>query len=367
MKTVASVVAGPGEPFGLHEIDLPDPGPRDVVVRIAATGMCHTDLAVRAGQLYETPFPIVLGHEGAGTVEFVGSQVTRVRPGDPVVLSFRWCRLCDQCLAGDVAYCTQSLRLNYGSGGGVGEPDAALTESGGVHARFFGQSSFAQHAVAAEHSVVPVDAGADLRWLGPLGCSVQAGAGAVINVARPRSGDSAVVFGVGAVGLSVVMAAKLAGCLPVIAVDRDAKRLARAGEFGADHGIDAADDGLVRSVRQAAGRGGASVAFDCTGVPAVLPDAVRVLDRLGQCIVVGAVPPRSQVPFDGSQLLSGRTVRGTTAGDSHPQLFIPRLVRLWQAGLLPVERFGSLFALDELEQAAAAMASGDVVKPIVTP
>jgi aryl-alcohol dehydrogenase len=364
MKTIAGVVTAAGEPFALQEITLPDCGPREVIVALTATGMCHTDLAVRDGQLYETPFPIVLGHEGAGTVTSVGSDVTSLQPGDQVVLSFRSCQACRQCIAGNVAYCVRTLALNYGSGTGTAEPSGTLSDGSPVYTRFFGQSSFAKHAVVAEHSAVPVDAGSDLMWLGPFGCSVQAGAGAVMNVARPGPGESVVIFGLGAVGLSVAIAAKLAGCAPVIAVDRLASRLALAAELGADVCL-RPDDDVVRTVRRATA-GGAAYSFDCTGVPSVLPDAVRLLDRLGTCVVVGAVPPRSQSLLDSSQLLAGRTVRGTTAGDSNPRIFIPRLVRLWRAGKLPVERMASVFPLADLELAASAMKSGDVLKPIVT-
>ena len=364
MKTVAGVVRTVGATFSIEEITLPDCGAREVIVALAGTGMCHTDLAVRDGRLYETPFPIVLGHEGAGTVTAVGADVTSLRPGDQVVLSFRSCHACPQCIAGNVAYCTRTLALNYGSGAGGSEPSGRLADGRPVHTRFFGQSSFAGHAVVAEQSAVTVNAGSDLIWLGPLGCSVQAGAGAVINVARPAPGDSAVIFGLGAGGLSAAIAAKLAGCAPVIAVDRLASRLSLAEELGADLCL-SPDDDVVRTVRRATG-GGATFSFDCTGIPAVLPDAVRLLDRLGTCVVVGAVPPRSQSPLDSSQLLAGRTIRGTTAGDSNPRIFIPRLVALWRAGKLPVERLATVFALADIEQAAAAMESGDILKPIVS-
>ncbi|ASW55639.1 NAD(P)-dependent alcohol dehydrogenase [Plantactinospora sp. KBS50] len=364
MRTEAAVVTAPGAPFLPREVTLPAPGPREVVVALVGVGMCHTDLAVRDGTLYETPFPIVCGHEGAGVVERVGAQVTALAPGDQVILSFRFCGDCPQCIAGNVGYCTRSLRLNYGSGGGTGEPVGTLDDGGEVYTRFFGQSSFARHAIVHESGAVPVDVGEDLAWLGALGCSVQAGAGAVINVARPRPGDSAVVYGAGAVGLSAIAVARLAGCDPVIAVDRDPARRQRATDLGAHAALDA-DGSTVRQIRRATG-GGATFVFDCTGVPAVLPDAVRALDRLGTCVVVGAVPPRSQTLLDASQLLSGRTIRGTTAGDSNPRLFIPRLVRLWRSGGLPVAELATPFAFPRFEEAAAAMRAGTVVKPVVT-
>lgn len=365
MKTDAAVVLAPGAPFTLREVTLPEPGPRDVVVALAGVGMCHTDLAVRDGTLYETPFPIVCGHEGTGVVERVGADVAAVTPGDQVILSFRFCGLCASCVAGDVCYCERTLRLNYGSGGGTGEPMGTMDGGVEVYTRFFGQSSFARHAVVAESSVVRVDVGEDLKWLGPLGCSVQAGAGAVINVARPRPGDSVVVFGVGAVGLSAVAVARLAGCAPVIAVDRDPARRDRAVDLGAHLALDAADGSPVRDIRRATS-GGATFTFDCTGVPAVLPDAVRALDRLGTCVVVGAVPPRSTSPLDASHLLAGRTIRGTTAGDSNPRLFIPRLVRLWRSGNLPVPELATPFDFPQFDDAAVAMKTGAVVKPVVT-
>lgn len=364
MKSHAAVVMEPGAPYTIQEIDLPAPRPSEVAVRITAAGICHTDDLVRRGGLYRTPFPIVLGHEGAGQVESVGSSVTRVKPGDQVIVSFRSCGACDECLDGAVAYCRHTLRLNYGSENNMANRNSFLSDGSPVFTGFFGQSSFAEYAVVEERSVIPVEVGADLVWLGPLACSVQAGAGAVMNIARPQPGDSVVVSGVGAVGISALLAAKAMGASPVIAVDVNQQRLDIAASFGANHVLDAADESLARTIRGLTG-GGAHIGIDCTGVPAVLPQLVRLTRSRGLTVMVGAVPPKSPIPFDTSHLLAGRTVRGTTAGDSNPALFIPRLIGMWKAGKLPMERFAHTFPFTDLEAATTALSSGDVVKPIV--
>ncbi len=361
--TVA-VARTPGADFTIEEATLAPPGPREVLVRIAGVGICHTDLIAR-DQFTPFPLPAVLGHEGAGVVEEVGSEVASVRPGDHVVLSFDSCGVCPSCSRAQPAYCREFYLRNFSGLRGDG---AALRDAAGeaLTGRFFGQSSFASHALAAERSVVKIADDVPLELMGPLGCGVQTGAGAVLNVLRPQEGASLAIFGAGSVGLAALLAAKVAGCGEMILIDRNARRLALARELGATVCVDPSDGDVVEAVRRATA-GGADFSLECTGVPAVLRHAVDCLNVPGMCGVVGAPPFGAEVSLDITSLLLGRTVRGVIEGDSVPQDFIPKLIELWRQGLFPFDRLITAYALDEINLAVRDVHAGHVLKPIVRP
>ncbi|MGW0763318.1 alcohol dehydrogenase catalytic domain-containing protein, partial [Streptomyces sp. NPDC002814] len=240
ITTRAAVVESGGAPFTLSDVVLDEPGPHEALVRMVATGLCHTDLGVASGGL---PFPLpgVLGHEGAGVVEAVGAAVTGVAPGDHVLLSFTSCGGCRNCRGGHPAYCATWLPLNL-IGGRRADGSSTVSRGGeplGGH--FFGQSSFAERALADERSLVKVDADVPLDSIAPLGCGVQTGVGAVWNVLKPVTGSTVVVLGAGAVGLSAVMAAALTPATTIIAVDKVGERLSLAKELGATHTVDAGE------------------------------------------------------------------------------------------------------------------------------
>ena len=229
--TRAAVLHEHGGEFVLEDLELACPRPEDVLVRVVATGFCHTDQKVRNGAR-NVPLPVVLGHEGAGVVEAIGSGVTTVAVGDHVVLTFAYCGACANCRSGHPAYCEQMDELNFGATGSV------LTRAGEqMHSGFFGQSSFSTHALVNARSAVRVEPALPLDLLGPLGCSIQTGAGAILNVLRPEPGDSLAVWGVGAVGLSAVISAGWAGCESIVAIDVNPARLELARELGATHTI----------------------------------------------------------------------------------------------------------------------------------
>ena len=209
MKATAAVVWEKERPFSMEEVEVDEPRAGEVLVRIVGVGVCHTDLIVR-DQWYPVPLPAVLGHEGSGVVESVGPGVEKVRPGDHVVLSFDHCGHCANCLKGRPSYCTTFFERNFG--GQRMDGSTALDKDGqALHSHFFGQSSFATYALASQNSVVKVPQDAPLESLGPLGCGVQTGAGAVLNSLKPEPGSSIAVFGTGAVGISAIMAAVAAG------------------------------------------------------------------------------------------------------------------------------------------------------------
>ncbi|MGH3260407.1 MAG: alcohol dehydrogenase catalytic domain-containing protein, partial [Trebonia sp.] len=217
MEIRAAVTETKGAPFAIRELELDQPRPDEVLVRVAAAGICHTDLIIR-DQWYPVPLPAVLGHEGAGVVEAVGAAVTRVAAGDHVAISYGSCGSCPKCLVGRPWVCHDFWGRNFAAT----RPDGttALTADGGVvHSHFFGQSSFATYAIATERNVVKLDPSVPLEIVAPFGCGIQTGAGAVLNAIRPDAGTSIAVFGTGTVGLAAIMAAQVAGCTTIVGID----------------------------------------------------------------------------------------------------------------------------------------------------
>jgi aryl-alcohol dehydrogenase len=367
IPTRAAVLEGPGAAFAVQEVALDEPRAGEVLVRIVAAGLCHTDLGVQAGGI---PFklPGILGHEGAGIVERVGANVTRVAPGDKVLLSFTSCGRCASCRGGHPAYCVTWLPANLISGV-RDDGTATITRDGSaIGGHFFGQSSFAQFSLADERSVVKVDPDADLEVLAPLGCGVQTGFGSVWNILRPEAGSSIAIFGSGAVGLAALMAASLLPLGAIIAVDRVPERLDLARELGATHTIDATGlrpEDVMQSLHEATDGRGVDCAVETTAQPSVLRTAVDSLAQRGACAVVGAPPAGTEVALDVQGLLTGKRVVGVTLGDADPETLIPQMVALHRAGRLPLERLIRHYSLDEIGQAATDMHEGRTIKPVL--
>ena len=363
MKATAAVVWEREQPFSMEEVDLDEPRAGEVLVRIVGVGVCHTDLIVR-DQWYPVPLPAVLGHEGSGVVERVGPGVEKVRPGDPVVLSFDHCGHCSNCLQGKPSYCATFFERNFG--GQRMDGSTALAKDGqAVHSHFFGQSSFATYALASQNSVVKVPEDTPLESLGPLGCGVQTGAGAVLNSLKPEPGSSIAVFGTGAVGMSAIMAAVAAGCSTIVGVDVRPERLELARELGATHAVNGAEVDAVEEVGRITG-GGPNYALETTGVPEVLRQAVDALAPLGTCGIVGAPPVGTEVSLDwNGVMIPGKTVRGVIEGDSVPDVFIPLLVELNRQGRFPFERLIGYYDLDEINRAAEDAEGGGTLKPVL--
>jgi aryl-alcohol dehydrogenase len=362
MRIAAAVVREPGGPFLVEDLELDEPRPDEVVVKVAAAGICHTDLVVR-DQWFPVPLPVVLGHEGAGVVERVGSAVTRVAPGDHVVMSMLSCRACAYCRTSPPGYCVAHYRINFG--GSRTDGSATLTDAHGpVHGHFFSQSSFASHSLASEHNVVKVRDDLPLELLGPLGCGVQTGAGAVINSLAARPGTSLAVFGAGAVGLSSVMAAVVCGCTTIIAVDIVPERLELARDLGATHTVDGREGDTVAAIRQITGSG-VQYSLDTTAVPAVARQAVEALALLGTCGLVGVPPTGTELTVDFQSVLFGRFVRGIIGGDAIAALFIPKLIDLWDQGRFPFDRLIRFYDFADINTAAHDAESGRTVKPVL--
>ncbi|MFE4514226.1 NAD(P)-dependent alcohol dehydrogenase [Kitasatospora sp. NPDC056783] len=362
LSVKAAVARTRGGPFSVEDVLLAEPRADEVLVRLVATGLCHTDLLAR-DQVLPPGLPVVLGHEGSGVVQAVGEAVTSVAPGDPVVLAPMSCGLCRSCLTGHPMHCVSFLPLNLRgrrADGSTAYRDAAGTELSG---HFFGQSSFADHVVAHHRSVVKVRADAPLELLGPLGCSLQTGAGAVFGALAAPPGSSLVVFGAGPVGLAAVMAARIAGCTRIIAVDLHRARLDLALELGATDALDGDQDAVAAAVVKISG-GGVDFALDAVGLPQTARAAVESLAPGGTAGIVGSAGTGPDLSVGLVQLL-GRTVKGILQGDSVPALLIPQLVDLHLAGRFPLDKLVCPYRLSDINQAAADSVAGTAVKPLL--
>jgi len=363
VKITAAVVPARSAPFEIETLDLARPNSDEVLVRIVASGMCHTDLHARDGYFANLPYPIVCGHEGAGIIEEVGAAVIDLAPGDPVVISFPWCGECEPCRAERIPYCTNARALKSSGRRADGSTPMRRANGTPVYSCFFQQSSFASFALAPAKDVVKIRRDAPVEILGPLGCGLQTGAGAVLNVMRPAAGQSLVVFGVGGVGLAGLMAGKIAGCDPIIAVDRLPARLALARELGATHVLESNGAETLSEIRKITG--GVHFALETSALPEVFRVAVDSLRGLGTCILVGSARAGTEVSFEMPWLQGGRTVRGVIQGDSRPREFIPRLVDLFMDGRFPLDRLITRYDLAEMNHAAADAASGATIKPVL--
>ncbi len=347
----------------IETLDLQGPGPGEVLVRIVATGVCHTDMkSGSAGS--PVPRPVVLGHEGAGVVQAVGAGVAKVAAGDHVVLTFGSCGHCRSCQEAHPAYCWSQAPLTFACTRADGSHYLTDEAGAAVHGDFFSQSSFASHAIARERNVVKVRKDAPLDLLGPLGCGVQTGAGAILNDFRLRPGASLAVFGAGALGLSAVMAARLAGAGRIVAIDRHPARLALALELGADVGIAAGAEPVGEDVLRAA-PGGVDYALDTTGALPVMRQALAVLAPRGECGFVTSPWDGAEMSLSVRHLLPGRKVRGIIEGDSNPDVFIPQLVDFFMDGRFPFDKLVTFYPFADIAKAFHDSESGASVKPVL--
>ena len=360
----AAVLDGVDAPFRFADVVLDDIRPDEVLVKITATGLCHTDLAVQHGHI-PGAFPFVLGHEGAGVVEQVGSSVTGFAVGDHVAASFASCGHCTNCLTGAEAYCLNFFPLNIFGIREDGSVTLAAPDGSPIHGSFFGQSSFATHAIVSARNLVKIPEGVPLDIVGPLGCGIQTGAGTVLNSLDVPAGSSIVVAGTGAVGLSAIMAAKVAQATTIIAVDVLPERLEQAIELGATHAINGKTEDVVARIREITGGAGASYAVDTTAVPAVVENLVNATTFGAKIALVGVPKPGAKIDL-GLVSGAGKTLVGAIEGDSVPQVFIPQLLALHAAGQFPFERLITRYPFDQIEQAIADTQSGVAVKAVLT-
>ncbi|NLD78036.1 MAG: NAD(P)-dependent alcohol dehydrogenase [Acidimicrobiales bacterium] len=364
MSVTAAVAREKGAPLVIEELELDELRSNEVRVRMVGSGICHTDAVARDG-IYPVPLPAVFGHEGSGVVEAVGSEVFTVEVGDHVVLGPAYCGKCTSCRAGEPMYCQFAFEEMFGCQRRDGT--TGFSKDGErVGSHFFGQSSFASHANVVENSVIVVDKDAPLELLGPLGCGLNTGAGAVLNEMRPQPGTSIAVFGTGAVGFGALMAAAAASCTTIVGVDIHDSRLELARELGATHTVNSKTQNLHEELDRITGGQGLNFALDTTAVPAVISSAAEALGKRGELVAVGAAAPGTEVSFEvGNSLLKGWTFKTVIEGSSVPQLFIPRLVELWKQGRFPFDKLVQTYSLDDINQGFEDSASGSVIKPVL--
>lgn len=357
IEVIAAVLCEAGGAYVLERAEIEAPGPGEVLVRVEATGICHSDLVVGRSS-GSAQLPRVLGHEGVGIVEAIGEQVTDVLVGDRVVMSFNWCGHCANCAKGRMAYCANSGPLNLSGLRLDGTP--GMRGSGGpIRARFCGQSSFATYALASAHTVVPVPQDIPVEVLAPLGCGIQTGAGTVFNALQPEAGSAIAVFATGSVGLAAVMAARVAGCDRIVAVDPMPQRREAALALGATVAVHPDE---VKS----ATRGGVDYAVDCIGKPEVVRAAIGTLASPGVCATIGVQGFSVPIELDQAKMVvRGQSLRGVTEGDAVPRQFIPELIGLYRDGVFPVDKLVTTFPFAKINDAIDATRRGDAVKAVL--
>jgi aryl-alcohol dehydrogenase len=362
MRIHAAVARAPDQPFEIVECDLAEPGSGEILVKIVACGICHTDLAVKA-QHIPVSLPRILGHEGAGIVEAVGAGVTHLRPGDHVLMSYGSCGECPSCVSGATSYCAHSFSINF-----LGERGRGTTHANAgnvIPAGFFSQSSFATHAITTVRNTVRIDSDLPLKVLAPLGCGFQTGMGSVMLALRPRAGDSIAVYGCGAVGMAAIIAARIVGCSTIIAVDINSRRLALALEMGATHVIDSGTEDVFARIIEIT-KGGSHFAFDTTGVPSMADQALRALRTRGTAAFVAPSRSGTNLSFDARAIIApGKTIRGVVQGDAVSSEFIPKMVDFYRRGLLPLEKLITTFEFDEINTAVHQLEEGQVLKAVL--
>lgn len=363
MKIQAALMREPQAPLSIEDVTIEDPRDNEILVRIVATGICHTDIVVKEGMM-PAPSPLVLGHEGSGVVEKIGKGVTKVQPGDHVVLTFNSCGQCPSCHDKDVAYCHNFMPLNF-SGARTDGTTGLKQGSAQVGANFFGQSSFATMALCHEQNVVRVDKDIPLEPLGPLGCGIQTGAGAAMIALDIKAGKSFAVFGTGSVGLSAIMGARVKGATTIVAIDLSPERLEMARELGATHTIDATKGNVTEQLMELTGAG-LDYALDTTGVASVIRNAVDALAPRGTCAILGVPAPDDDLVLNEFHFMSGgRKLIGVVEGSSNPDTFIPALIGLWQNGQFPFDKLITYYPFEQINEAIEATSNGSAIKPIV--
>jgi len=355
MKIIAAVVYKPNDEYVIEEVELAEPKAEEVLVKVTASGVCHTDYLLASG--FMSPIhPVVLGHEGSGVIVRTGELVTDFAPGDRVCMSFAYCGVCDACLTGQHYECMENVKLNFG--GRAYDGTTRLTKDGIELSNFFNQASFATHAVTHRNNLVHVPDDIDLRLTGPLGCGIQTGAGSVLNALKPEPGSSIAIVGCGGVGMSALMAAKICGCFPIIAVDTVDTRLELAMELGATHTVNAKKTDTVAGVLEITG-GGADYSVNSSGTGATARAALECLSKFGMLAVIGG---GGECSYD---YIGSRTIMGITEGRSLPWKFIPQLMEFHKQGLFPFDKLIKFYDFEDINTAVSDSLSGAAIKPVL--
>ncbi|OJJ96432.1 hypothetical protein ASPACDRAFT_1882779 [Aspergillus aculeatus ATCC 16872] len=352
----------------------------ELLIEIVASGICQTDLHFAGPESgHGVHYPRVMGHEGAGYVRQVGPGVTTARVGDPVLMSFSSCQTCRCCRRGHPAHCHNFDPINFESTStdhvfweeGAATPHTSEPE---IFGRFFGQSSFASWTIVQESAVINVagmvEKKEELQLLAPLGCGIQTGAGAVLNAAGARREDTIAVLGLGGVGLSAVMGARIAGCQTIIGIARNEARLKLALELGATHVVRIDPDAdlslVTQAVRAITGGTGVDVTLESTGVPELVAEAVRMTANKGKIVQLGAAPQTATLNLPIHEfMVAGKVFMGVVEGDVVHREFVPRMIEWVRSGLLPMHKIVGFYPAENFEEAVRNMKSGRTIKPIL--
>lgn len=363
MKIKAAVVPEVGAQFEIRDnIDLHEVGPTDLQIHMVASGICHSDEAIRKGDA-SLGYPVILGHEGAGIVEKVGSEVKNFEVGDHVILSFYSDGTCDNCLKGMPTKCRSYAQYNLSGVRADGEDH--FQENGQHISDMFNQSSFTTTTVVDQRNAVKIDKSFDLRKVGPLGCGYVTGSGTVLNTLKPKPGDTIAVFGTGAVGLAAMMAGRISGCIKVIAIDIVPERLELAKELGATHTINSKQEDAVAKIKELTGGYGVDWTVDTTGLPAVIKNAISALAQGGTCAAIAVTPHLIELSTWNDLCVDDKKVVGVNMGDSIPQIDIPRLLEFYKLGWFDFDKTEKFYDFEEINQANADSVSGKTIKPVL--
>ncbi len=363
MKIKAAVVPEVGAQFEIRDnIALHEVGPTDLQIHMVASGICHSDEAIRKGDA-SLGYPVILGHEGAGIVEKVGSEVKNFEVGDHVILSFYSDGTCDNCLKGMPTKCRSYAQYNLSGVRADGEDH--FQENGQHISDMFNQSSFTTTTVVDQRNAVKIDKSFDLRKVGPLGCGYVTGSGTVLNTLKPKPGDTIAVFGTGAVGLAAMMAGRISGCIKVIAIDIVPERLELAKELGATHTINSKQEDAVAKIKELTGGYGVDWTVDTTGLPAVIKNAIAALAQGGTCAAIAVTPHLIELSTWNDLCVDDKKVVGVNMGDSIPQIDIPRLLEFYKLGWFDFDKTEKFYDFEEINQANADSVSGKTIKPVL--
>jgi S-(hydroxymethyl)glutathione dehydrogenase/alcohol dehydrogenase len=362
----AIVVHDPADGAHLEAVEVDEPQAGEVLVKVAASGVCGSDLHVLHGRATVATFPMVLGHEGAGVVEAVGPGVQGVDVGDHVVIAlYGPCGHCAHCRAGDVTACDGAERV-AGMFGKMADGSTRLHQRDTALYPFVGIGSLAEYAVVRASQTVVVDRDLPLDVIALAGCGVTTGLGAVFNTARVAPGDRVAVVGCGGVGLNVIQGSRLAGANTIVAIDPLPTKLDLASDLGATHFVNTSQQPMRDAVMELV-PGGVDIAFEVVGNPELVAATFELVRPHGRCVMVGSPGPGSVIPISGTTLFMGRTLSGCVGGDNIPARDIPRTMGLYRAGRLDLDRLVSQrLPLDRFDDAVAAAEAGTVARSVIT-
>ncbi len=355
----AAVLYEANTPVVIEDLDMEEPAQGEVLVKLGASGVCHSDWHVVKGEWTHHPLPTVLGHEGAGVVEATGPGVTNVKPGDHVILSWKAnCGLCEACQKGWPNVCYSPME----------SPKYRRRSDGATVNRLAHLGTFAAYATVPEIAAVPIDRDVPFGQAALVGCGVTTGVGAAINTARVQPGTTVAVFGAGGVGLNCMQGAEIAGATTIIAVDILDNKLDMAMEFGATHAVNASREDPVARIMDLTGGLGAHYAFEAIGlVEAPFVQSIQCTRRRGVTVWVGHAPEETPVTIDARELMQEKTVIGSMYGTARPQIEFPRLLALYKAGKLRLdELITRTYPLDEADAAFEALGRGEVARSVLT-